>query len=263
MLTQYKNAGPAIFILDSRGLVLYHIVMKIISILVLLSFSPAVFAGRFPPDYDFEGKYLHEGPGGLSAGWSGDEVYISWYRTKDRHGEYADGYRLYRAEDAHSVFAQLRTENEHNLIFETSYFDSPLPEPEPVEDAGITPSREFFYKVTAVVVEVLLDGEGEPTGDVILYESLFSGPVGVKRSADISCFISTAAYGSPLSEEVVRMSGFRDDYLVNCRVGKAMAGAYGSLSPPAASFLSGSSLLRALARLHLAPLAAFLKSASI
>ncbi len=235
--------------------------MKIISILVLLAFSPAVFAAPLPPDYDFEGKYLHEGPGGLSAGWSGDEVYISWYRTEDRHGDYADGYRLYRADDAHSVFAQLRTENEHNLIFETSYFDSPLPET--VEEAGITPSREFFYKVTAVVVEVLLDGEGEPTGDVILYESLFSGPVGVKRSADISCFISTAAYGSPLSEEVVRMSGFRDDYLAKSRVGKAMAGAYGILSPRAASFLSGSSLLRALARLHLAPFAALLKAAAL
>lgn len=203
---------------------------------------------------------MHEGPEGLSAGWSGDEVYISWHRTRDKHGGYVDGYRLYRADDAHSVFAQIRTENEHNLIFETSYFDSPLPD---VEDAGITPSREFFYKVTAVVVEVPLDDEDVPAGGVILYESLFSGPVGVKRGADISCFISTAAYGSPFSEEVVRMSAFRDDYLTKSPVGKAMTGCYEVLSPPAASFMSGSSLLRALARLHLAPIAALLKAAAI
>ncbi len=61
-----------------------------------------------------------------------------------------------------------------------------------------------------------------------------------------SCFIATAAYGSPLDSRVILLRAFRDEYLVSNRVGRSLIRWYSSVSPPAAEKVRESPFLRGL-----------------
>jgi hypothetical protein len=78
------------------------------------------------------------------------------------------------------------------------------------------------------------------------------------------CFVATAAYGSPLAPEVILLSCFRDDVLLQTKLGKLFVAFYYRVSPPLASLIEKTSFLRAATRtLFLAPilrLVKFLKS---
>lgn len=75
-----------------------------------------------------------------------------------------------------------------------------------------------------------------------------------------SCFIATAAYGSPLASEVVLLSHFRDSILLESKIGAAFVKFYYRFSPPAAAFIAKADFLRALTRrLFLAPILQLLK----
>ncbi len=77
------------------------------------------------------------------------------------------------------------------------------------------------------------------------------GPVPVGPGG--GCFIATAAYGSPLAEEISVLSGFRDAYLAKSSAGSSFVNAYYRFSPAVSEVVAGSAFLRFLARLHLAP----------
>ena len=64
------------------------------------------------------------------------------------------------------------------------------------------------------------------------------------------CFIATVAYGSPLAEEVVWLSCFRDEVLVNHPSGRSFVRAYYALSPSIASVIAKSSVLRAICKIN-------------
>lgn len=75
------------------------------------------------------------------------------------------------------------------------------------------------------------------------------------------CFIATAAYGSPLASEVVILSNFRDDTLLKSPLGRYLVDIYYLLSPPVASFISRSTLLKSsIRKLMLVPLLRALKA---
>jgi hypothetical protein len=68
-----------------------------------------------------------------------------------------------------------------------------------------------------------------------------------------SCFIATAAFGSPLAREVQALRRFRDRYLVTNAPGRVFIKVYYWLSPPVADLIRQHDGLRAATRLTLRP----------
>jgi hypothetical protein len=67
------------------------------------------------------------------------------------------------------------------------------------------------------------------------------------------CFIATAAYGSYLDSHVETLRNFRDSYMVNNPVGKALVSAYYEVSPPVAEFIDDHPTLKSIVRVGLLP----------
>ncbi|MGC2236138.1 MAG: CFI-box-CTERM domain-containing protein [Pyrinomonadaceae bacterium] len=82
------------------------------------------------------------------------------------------------------------------------------------------------------------------------------------KSKESSCFIATAAYGSYLSPEVILLSKFRDEILLNSVFGKAFVRFYYFVSPPLASVIAKTEFLRSMTRrIFIAPILCLLKAA--
>lgn len=67
------------------------------------------------------------------------------------------------------------------------------------------------------------------------------------------CFIATAAYGSPMAEEVQVLREFRDGYMLTNPVGKALTDLYYRVSPPMAGFIDEHPGIKPIVRAVLAP----------
>jgi len=72
-----------------------------------------------------------------------------------------------------------------------------------------------------------------------------------------SCFIATAAYGSPVEKHVSILKDFRDVYLVRCAPGRMIAKTYYKYSPRMALFIEKHNILKAVVAFSLIPLIAF------
>jgi hypothetical protein len=70
----------------------------------------------------------------------------------------------------------------------------------------------------------------------------------------MSCFIATAAYGSPIEPHVRVLREFRDRYLQRTAPGRAFIRFYYRHSPPVAAFIAEHAWLRSLVRMLLTPL---------
>lgn len=67
------------------------------------------------------------------------------------------------------------------------------------------------------------------------------------------CFIATAAFGTPMAEEVQVLRKFRDDVLLSSAIGSAFVNWYYDVSPPIANVIRRSKTLRAITRASLTP----------
>ena len=67
------------------------------------------------------------------------------------------------------------------------------------------------------------------------------------------CFIATAAYGTPMGEEVQILREFRDEYLLTNSVGRAFVDFYYRVSPPIAQFITEHPSLKPIVRVGLLP----------
>jgi len=67
------------------------------------------------------------------------------------------------------------------------------------------------------------------------------------------CFIATAAFGTPLAEEVKYLRAFRDEYLLTSETGRKLVNLYYATSPPLARIIGQNEKLRAVARTALMP----------
>ncbi len=214
-------------------------------------------ASNYPPDYDYDYVYVHTPPTGLSAGWAGNDVRVSWDKTKNKFGNYVDGYRLYRAANEDSVYILINTadstDNDSDgttdevdeLIPATYYTDNASQ----LSAAGVYQSVPFYYMVTACMLK------WDTADDIYLcYESNYSAPVTIDRETDFGCFIATAVFGSSLADEVKILCSFRDNVLLQNSIGRRFVNFYYRMSPPAANFISEKPLLKLFVRLHLKPI---------
>lgn len=70
------------------------------------------------------------------------------------------------------------------------------------------------------------------------------------------CFVATAAYGTPLAQEIGVLRRFRDRHLRTNFVGRALVGVYETIGPSMADAIRGNDTLRAATRAALAPIVA-------
>ena len=70
------------------------------------------------------------------------------------------------------------------------------------------------------------------------------------------CFIATAAYGSPMADEIWALRRFRDRYLMTNPAGRAVVDAYYAIGPYAAELIAEHPWLRTTTRVLLTPLVA-------
>ncbi len=67
------------------------------------------------------------------------------------------------------------------------------------------------------------------------------------------CFIATAAWGSPMAEQVILLQDFRDKYLIKNTYGRAFIRNYYRFSPTIAGYIQNRELLKRMVRSALAP----------
>jgi hypothetical protein len=67
------------------------------------------------------------------------------------------------------------------------------------------------------------------------------------------CFIATAAYGTPMAEEIENLREFRDGYLLTNPLGQALVDLYYRVSPPMAEFITEHPSLKPIVRAGLLP----------
>jgi len=77
--------------------------------------------------------------------------------------------------------------------------------------------------------------------------------VGVVAVGAAWCFIATAAYGSPMAEEIQILREFRDEYLLTNPVGTSLVDFYYRVSPPIAEFITEHPSLKPIVRPGLLP----------
>ncbi|MGQ9546299.1 MAG: X2-like carbohydrate binding domain-containing protein [Dehalococcoidia bacterium] len=70
------------------------------------------------------------------------------------------------------------------------------------------------------------------------------------------CFIATAAYGTPLAEEIQILRRFRDEYLLTNPLGRFLVSIYYGVSPPMARFITEHPSLKPMVRIGLVPIVA-------
>ena len=101
------------------------------------------------------------------------------------------------------------------------------------------------------------------TGDVNTIANVYAASTTITMDspysirADFSgaggCFIATAAYGTPMAEEIQILREFRDEYLLINVVGQAMVDVYYRVSPPIAEFITEHPSLKPIVRAALLP----------
>jgi hypothetical protein len=68
------------------------------------------------------------------------------------------------------------------------------------------------------------------------------------------CFIATAAFGTPMAEEITALRRFRDNEMEPNLLGRQLVTLYYDISPPIARVIARSESMRAFVRLNLKPI---------
>ena len=96
-------------------------------------------------------------------------------------------------------------------------------------------------------------GVGSPASATVSISEV-APPPGIPSPVSSGCFIATAAYGTPMAEEVRHLRAFRDEVLQTHDAGRWFVTQYYKFSPPLADYLRQHDDLRAVVRAALVPL---------
>jgi hypothetical protein len=105
--------------------------------------------------------------------------------------------------------------------------------------SGLDPATVYEFRAQLTYNDRVLPIEG----DILSFTTKKEG----------LCFIATAAYGTPLAEEVEVLRDFRDEYLLNSPLGQGLVDVYYTISPPIAQFITEHPRLKPIVRVGLVP----------
>lgn len=159
-------------------------------------------------------------PSGFT-GWSESGCVVLAWEENTEYGH--AGYNVYRSVGQVDEFFKLNEE----LLREPFFRDCEPPE------------GHLYYAAVAV------DRNGNESG--------FSEFYSTGDDSGGMCFIATAAFGTPLADEVKILSALRDDCLLGARIPRRMVFVYYKLGPAAALVVDRHPPAAALVRAHLKP----------
>jgi len=131
-----------------------------------------------------------------------------------------------------------------------------------------TPGEGIFNYAKGTVVELVANVVGDNSfvkwvGDVSTIADVEDATTTITMYGDYaitanflcvtSCFIATAAYGTPMAKEIEILREFRDKYLMTNPVGKGLVEFYYRVSPPIAEFITEHPSLKPIVRAGLLP----------
>ena len=136
-----------------------------------------------------------------------------------------------------------------------------------IDDTGVATSSQIAPTLaidsgTRYIYAAWADNRRE-AGDTDIFfalnlnEAAASGSSGLGLNSSSNCFIATAAYGTPMAQDVVVLRQFRDEYLLTSRLGRVSVDVYYAISPPIARVISRNETLRRAVRGGLSPLVGF------
>lgn len=118
--------------------------------------------------------------------------------------------------------------------------------------SGLVDDTTYYWRIDA------RNGHGATTGPVWSFTTSAagtgSGGGDTGSGGGGGCFIATAAYGTPMADEVRYLRAFRDQYLLTSRPGRLFVEFYYRHSPAVADSIRRAPALRAFVRLVLGPL---------
>jgi len=131
-----------------------------------------------------------------------------------------------------------------------------------------TPGEGIFTYDEGTVVDLVAEAQegyrfDRWTGDVDTIDNVEAASTSITVNGNYSiianfavatrCFIATAAYGTPMAEEVQILREFRDEYLLTNPLGQAIVNFYYRVSPPMAEFITEHPALKPVVRAGLMP----------
>lgn len=171
-------------------------------------------------------------PSELSASAaSSSQIDLSWKDNSDDE----TGFRIERKTDAaQGTYSEIATVDADVTTY---------------ENTGLSASTAYYYRVRVYKNGTYSDYSNEASA------TTSSGGGG----GGGGCSIATAAYGTPMAEEVNTLSKFRDEYLLASRAGQALVKFYYRHSPKVADFIQNREPLKAIVRTGLKPFIWFSK----
>lgn len=121
---------------------------------------------------------------------------------------------------------------------------------------------QFGYKSDNQIKELILESKTimpEKIEELLNRDELSELKKHQTNKKDSRCFIATAAYGSPLANEINTLRDFRDKKLVSNEIGKRFVTFYYRTSPPIAKIIASRSICRKIVRIILNPIVKLFK----